>query len=524
MIPLADVGEIQGNVLVSSGLDKGVSDQCLLKKSEFSIEGHIVLIGHMGSVRGCKTEPLIQTKTWFKVRGKVEKVYSTIRMSPKGKQVELSEYFCHGKQRPDDPVSVSKQPLGATIFTILDTTEDEFYRAKSILMAAMEPRPDESHRDCLLRLYKVSKMLPEVFSSQYLAWILILLPQAAIYQKLKDTYEAVSLSSRERDQVMLQCTCGKLMTKEDLKAYYKRVEPSEKPGGEFQSWIIWELILQSPEYQFDKWLFGWEEVLPYFCDRARNYLQKILYSVTECIRLKSDLPFYIANWKNQEKCETAREIENALAQVSDVAPYPDRIEFSITCTKPIELKKDFEFSLKTTDGMLLRDLKSVNSISALVAYEIAQIKVGHRLIRQCALCGRYFIPYSTRAKYCHRPNPKHANRPCFKIGPQTDYRQRHRCGKSPMEREFSKNKRSYDAWVRRNLKKCTSNKEIVIEIRASFFNWFQRAEDAVNRYRSGKMTEAECRGIIGLPKPKERSEKLRIKKELFPEFDFGIIR
>ena len=33
-----------------------------------------------GSVRGCKTEPLTQTKNWVKERSEVEKVYSTINL------------------------------------------------------------------------------------------------------------------------------------------------------------------------------------------------------------------------------------------------------------------------------------------------------------------------------------------------------------------------------------------------------------------------------------------------------------
>ena len=49
-----------------------------------------------GSVRGCKTEPLTQTKNWVKERSEVEKVYSTITMKEILKLDHIQKYYGNG--------------------------------------------------------------------------------------------------------------------------------------------------------------------------------------------------------------------------------------------------------------------------------------------------------------------------------------------------------------------------------------------------------------------------------------------
>ncbi len=63
-----------------------------------------------GSVRGCKTEPLTQTKNWVKERSEVEKVYSTVNMPVIRpiRELQNTTEISHFAKTLNEPIFITK--------------------------------------------------------------------------------------------------------------------------------------------------------------------------------------------------------------------------------------------------------------------------------------------------------------------------------------------------------------------------------------------------------------------------------
>lgn len=74
----------------------------------------------------------------------------------------------------------------------------------------------------------------------------------------------------------------------------------------------------------------------------------------------------------------------------------------------------------------------------LLTFEYCRMKKNNKVLKQCANCGRYFIPkVRNDAVYCFAPSPQNPSKPCLEVGPQIARIERRRS--DPVESKHNRN-------------------------------------------------------------------------------------
>lgn len=70
-------------------------------------------------------------------------------------------------------------------------------------------------------------------------------------------------------------------------------------------------------------------------------------------------------------------------------------------------------------GQVCVNTHNITNLLQLLVFEICRLKKEGKIIKQCANCGRYFIPVKRRDSiYCHEQSPQKSEKLCCEIGPQ----------------------------------------------------------------------------------------------------------
>ena len=70
-------------------------------------------------------------------------------------------------------------------------------------------------------------------------------------------------------------------------------------------------------------------------------------------------------------------------------------------------------------GQVCVKTHNITNLLQLLVFEICRLKKEGKILKQCANCGRYFIPVKRRDSiYCHEQSPQKPEKLCCEIGPQ----------------------------------------------------------------------------------------------------------
>ena len=144
------------------------------------------------------------------------------------------------------------------------------------------------------------------------------------------------------------------------------------------------------------------------------------------------------------------------------------------------------------------------NISDLVAMELNLLEKMHLEMRPCALCGKYFAPYSMRSIFCYRPNPKYNEKKCSVVGSLLIHRSKIK--DSPLETLYKRRQKAYAKWVADH--KNLSEQKIKDEIDDNFTKWKKSARNKLIAWRNDAITDDEFVASIALPPVRARSESL----------------
>ena len=154
--------------------------------------------------------------------------------------------------------------------------------------------------------------------------------------------------------------------------------------------------------------------------------------------------------------------------------------------------------------------RTVIRINDLVALELELMEENGQRFSQCGLCGRYFIPFSSKAIYCHNPNPNYDGKPCSKIGPVLAHRSN--IWGNPLYSRFLRARKTYAKWCSENCRR--RSREIEKEILSTRMKWENTATAALADYAAGMITKEAAEQALMLPAIQERSPLLyEAKKE-----------
>lgn len=144
-------------------------------------------------------------------------------------------------------------------------------------------------------------------------------------------------------------------------------------------------------------------------------------------------------------------------------------------------------------------------LTSLVAVEVHYTYEYARGIGECQLCNEKFVKYSSRARYCHRPNYSFGGKKCSKIGRQEIYRAK--LNDNELMKLQKKNYKTYHQWMQRQ-KMRNIPSEVSDEVYNNFNKWLERSRRALEAYAANELSEDACRKQVMLPDAKERSARL----------------
>ena len=116
------------------------------------------------------------------------------------------------------------------------------------------------------------------------------------------------------------------------------------------------------------------------------------------------------------------------------------------------------------------------------------INHGIEIVR-CDNCGRYFVPYSGRARFCNRP--VEGGKTCRDVGPWRQYEERVRT--DPVAKMLQKNSHAYYMRSWRNG---------AVYSREDYLRWQLEAKEQLLRYQEGESTQEQALEAIQMPKRK----------------------
>lgn len=172
--------------------------------------------------------------------------------------------------------------------------------------------------------------------------------------------------------------------------------------------------------------------------------------------------------------------------------------------------EDVEEFFPARKGTLYTQIYTAVRINDLIALEIDLIRRSDQRFRRCALCGRYFVPFSPKSIFCHNPNPEYDGKECRKIGPILKHQDK--LHDAPMYAKYLKNCKAYTKWMSDNMKNISG--EATTQINDSHNLWMNRARAALADHAEGKITKQELEKALALPPIRERSQLLYEAKQL----------
>ena len=124
-------------------------------------------------------------------------------------------------------------------------------------------------------------------------------------------------------------------------------------------------------------------------------------------------------------------------------------------------------------------------------------------VARCEFCGRVFLPKTRKkTKYCYRIVRN--GKPCSEVAPQLSHRER-----AAAVRVVAEYNRIKDMLLHRLDRITPDKKPSPIDLtRSEYYQWWNKATDAKDRYLAGELTEEEAMAIIYVPTKDELLEQI----------------
>ena len=260
---------------------------------------------------------------------------------------------------------------------------------------------------------------------------------------------------------------------------------------------------------------------------ALQYLKSVFAYIYEIKKIRLELP---AAYEKYINCGIFSDVDWLMEALNDTTP---AIRYSTEIFQKQQNKE--EISQKTKNIKNIRS-KAINmkwncrSISGLVATEIYIFGFQQSQPRKCKLCGQYFIPFSSKNIFCPNFNPQY-NNPCNIIGPKLNWSKKLK--EDIVQEQYLKHYRAYFNWKNNqdnlltdylNSHKRTMHtheyheldrelEKIKQDIKQHFENWTKKCSKIKKQFKQGSISEDDALRAIALPRPAQRSEKLRQWKD-----------
>lgn len=256
-----------------------------------------------------------------------------------------------------------------------------------------------------------------------------------------------------------------------------------------------------------------------------RYVNSIFTLVNEIEKIRIELPSVIERYSKKEEFAEVAWIREALQDCQ-----PDIIH-SMDYNDEWYGEEQAERITLNKPSKPLAQRWICKTISGLIAAETFALGHQSSIPKKCALCGKYFKPYSRNNCFCHNANPMYDNQPCNKVGPRLNWT--HKLENSFFEKEYSKNRHSYQTWVnkrhleldeylesQKNLlsareykKRENEIKAIKKELEQRLEEWKTHCKNARDQLMQNKLCEEEAIEKSKPPSIKSRSTKYQAWKK-----------
>ena len=174
---------------------------------------------------------------------------------------------------------------------------------------------------------------------------------------------------------------------------------------------------------------------------------------------------------------------------------------------------------ESDDKSRFSPIYEIESLSELVRAELMLLHTIDREVLQCKVCGKYFVPYRTKADACQRSNEEYGGKTCAQVYSQMKYSETHPNLDLPMGKLYLRHYKTYSKWANESTAFVTDNNALVYgeglgqdevskitaEITGNQDSWREKAKAALFQLEAGAISEDQFKELIKLPTSKERS-------------------
>lgn len=327
-------------------------------------------------------------------------------------------------------------------------------------------------RECISTCKKIFSLFDEAWQSE----LFTLISAARIVRQANDDFNQVALTPHEQTAFFQ----GALETSNS------REKEIRKAGNDVAKWDYWlqfladKMTLDNP-YHF-RFAMDMENIL---LSVAKQHLEALEKTLIELTKLQPDIII-------------------CLDDITDKNYRFPQNHWCVVSLSNISSSIDINALNSTSKNY---NCYSLTEIAALDIYFLYHSKCR---IRHCGLCKRLFLAASSVQRFCSQPNADYSGKPCKKVGPLMDYRQR--VDNDDVLKRYEKNYKAYHGWVmtaQRKLKAAEDSseriKEIIKNIQDIYNQWCTGAQQVRTKWLKQTISYKDAMNSLKLPIVEDRS-------------------